>query len=97
VPAILAHADALPALTAAGLRPGLIAPLGPALAFECPHRAGAHVNRAEWLIEETGDGLSLSTLAPRAHQAQQVPLGIAGTVVSAPCPCGSPDPRVRLS
>jgi hypothetical protein len=96
VPAILAHADARPVLTAAGLRPGLIAFLGPALALECPQRAGAHVNRAEWLVEETGDGLFLTTVAQREHQAQRVPLGIAGSVVSGPCPCGSPDPRVRL-
>jgi hypothetical protein len=97
VPAILAHADARPVLTDAGLRPGLIAFLGPAFALECPERAGAHVNGAEWLVEETGGGLSLSTVAERAYQAQRVPLGIAGSVVSGPCPCGSPDPRVRLS
>ena len=97
VPAILAHADARPALTAAGLRPGLIALLGPALALECPQRAGAHVNGAEWLVEETGDGLFLSTVAERAHQARRVPLAIAGSVIPGPCPCGSPDPRVRLA
>jgi len=96
VPAILAHADALPVLTAAGLRPGLIALLGPALALECPQRAGAHVNGAEWLVEGTGDGLVLKTVGQRAHQARRVPLGIAGSVVSGPCPCGSPDPRVLL-
>jgi hypothetical protein len=28
---------------------------------------------------------------------QRVPLGIAGSVVSGPCPCRSPDPRVRLA
>jgi hypothetical protein len=97
VPAILAHADALPALTTAELRPGLIALLGPALAMECPQRAGAHVNGAEWLVEETGDGLLLSTVAERAHQARRVPLGITGSVVSGSCPCGSADPRVRLA
>jgi hypothetical protein len=96
VPAILAHADARPALTAAGLRPGLIALLGPALALECPQRVGAHVNRAEWLVEETADGLILTTVSRRAHQVTRVPLGIAGSVVSGPCPCGSLDPRVRL-
>jgi hypothetical protein len=97
VPAILAHAGAVPVLTAAGLRPGLIAFLGPALALECPQRVGAHVNGAEWLVEETGDGLSLTTVAQRAYQAERVPLAIAGSVISGPCPCGSPDPRVRLS
>jgi hypothetical protein len=97
VPAILAHADALPALTTAELRPGLIALLGPALAMECPQRAGAHVNGAEWVVEETGDGLLLSTVAERAHQARRVPLGITGSVVSGSCPCGSADPRVRLA
>jgi len=85
------------ALADAGLRPGLIALLGPALALECPQRAGAHVNGAEWLVEETSDGLFLSTVAERAHQARRVPLAIAGSVLSGPCPCGSPDPRVRLA
>jgi hypothetical protein len=49
------------------------------------------------LVEETSDGLLLSTVAERAHQARRVPLAIAGSVVPGPCPSGSPDPRVRLA
>ena len=96
VPAILAHADAHPALTAAGLRPGLVAFLGPALALECPERSGAHVNGAEWLVEEAEDGLRVSTVGPRAYQAQRQPVGVRGRVVTGQCECGSLDPRIRL-
>lgn len=96
VPAILAHADAHPALADVGLRPGLVAFLGPALALECPQRDGAHVNGAEWLVEEAEDGLRVSTAGPRAYQAQRQPVGALGRVVTGRCECGSLDPRIRL-
>jgi len=96
VPAILAHPGAHPVLAGSGLHPGLVAFLGPALAVECPQRAGAHVNAAEWLVQESAGGLCISVVGPRAYRAQRVPLGLPGGVVTGPCECGSMDPRVRL-
>jgi hypothetical protein len=96
VPAILAYRDAHPVLTGAGLRPGLLAFLGPALAVECPERDGAHVNRAEWQVDEAGGSLYLTTVGQRAYQAARVPVGAVGSVALEQCACGSLDPRVRL-
>jgi hypothetical protein len=95
VPAILAYGDAHLVLTGAGLRPGLVAFLGPALAVECPQRAGAHLNGSEWQVEEAGGSLYLTTVGARDYKARRVPVG-AGTVAVDRCACGSPDPRVRL-
>jgi hypothetical protein len=62
----------------------------------CPQRDGAHVNGAEWLVEEAEDGLRVSTVGPRAYQAQRQPVGALGRVVTGRCECGSLDPRIRL-
>jgi hypothetical protein len=63
-PAILAHPNAHPVLQAAGLRPATVAFLGPALAIECPQRAGAHISAAEWSVCAIDEMLQLSYRAP---------------------------------
>src|SRR5207247_11262711 len=49
-PVVLARPAAAEQLRAAGVSAGVISVLGPALAIECPERAGAHVNAAEWKV-----------------------------------------------
>lgn len=97
VPALLAHPDAVGTLSGAGLRPGVMTFAGPALTLECPERAGAHVDGAEWSVGSAGGELVLSTAGPRAFQVSGEALGIAGTVETGTCGCGSTDPRIRLA
>jgi hypothetical protein len=61
VPVIVARPDAAGLLTGAGAAPFIVTRLGPAVAVECPHRSGAHVNAAEWTLAELGGELFIST------------------------------------
>jgi hypothetical protein len=97
VPAIGARPDAAGLLTGAGARPFVVARLGPALAVECPHRAGAHINGAEWTLAERGGELFLSTAGPRAHQVSGAALGVRGTLTQDPCACGRTGQRVTIT
>ncbi len=71
VPVIVARPDAVGLLAAAGAQPFVVARVGPAIAVECPHRGGAHINGAEWTLAERGGELFISTAGPRAHQVQR--------------------------
>jgi len=97
VPGIGARPDAVALLTQAGARPFVVARLGPALAVECPHRAGAHINGAEWTLAERGGELFLSTAGPRAHQVSREALGVCGTLTEDPCACGRTGQRVTIA
>ena len=97
VPAIVARPDAAGLLAAAGAQPFIVARVGPALAVECPHRSGAHLNDAEWTLAERGGELFLSTTGPRAHQVREAPLGLRGTLTEGPCGCGRSGQRVTIS
>jgi hypothetical protein len=97
VPVIVARPDAVGLLTAAGAQPFVVTRLGPAIAVECTHRAGAHVDDAEWALTERGGGLFISTAGPRAHQVSEAPTGLHGTVTPGPCACGRAGQRVFVT
>jgi hypothetical protein len=97
VPVIVARPDAVGLLAGAGARPFVVARVGPALAVECPHRCGAHLNGAEWALAERGGELFISTTGPRAYQVREAALGLRGTLADGPCGCGRAGQRVTLS
>ena len=97
VPAIVARPDAVGLLAGAGARPFVVARVGPAIAVECPYRTGAHVNGAEWTLAERGGDLFISTAGPRAHQVNQAPLDVRGTLTDGPCGCGRAGQRIIAS
>lgn len=97
IPHVLARPEALPLLTKSGLRPAAFLKLGPAVGVECPQRAGAHVDSAEWALSTDTDGQVLvSTIGPREHVALNAPTGVMGSVSTSPCACGSADARVVI-
>lgn len=97
VPVIVARPDAAGLLTEAGAQPFIVARVGPAIAVECPHRSGAHLNGAEWTLAERGGELFISTAGPRAHQVREAALGLRGTLTDGPCGCGRTGQRVTMS
>ncbi len=97
VPVIVARPDAAGLLAAAGAQPFIVTRVGPAIAVECPHRTGAHLNGAEWTLAERGGELFIGTAGPRAHQVSDAPLGVRGTLRDGPCGCGRIGPRVTIT
>ena len=97
VPVIVARPDAAGLLARAGTQPFIVTRVGPGLAVECPHRGGAHLNGAEWTLAERAGELFISTAGPRAHQVNQAPLGLRGTLTQGPCGCGRAGQRVTIS
>ncbi len=97
VPVIVARPDAAGLLTEAGGAPFTVTRVGPAVAVECPHRSGAHLNSAEWILSERGGELLLSTAGPRAHQVSQAPVGLRGTLSEGACGCGRTGQRVTIT
>ena len=95
-PVIVARPDAVALLAAAGAQPFVVTRVGPAIAVECSHRTGPHVNGAEWTLAERGGELLISPAGPRAHQVTEDPLGIQGTLAEGPCPCGRVGQRVTV-
>jgi hypothetical protein len=96
VPVIVARPDAVAVLATAGAQPFVVTRVGPAIAVECPHRTGAHLNGAEWTLAGRGGELLISTAGPRAHQVSEAALGIRGTLAEGPCPCGRAGQRVTV-
>lgn len=96
VPAIWARIDAVAPLRAAGLNPARMAMLGPALAVECPQRAGLHLDPAEWSIASGPSGLRLSVVGEREYRGQDLAVGFIGSVDETPCACGLPGPRINI-
>ena len=90
--------DEVPALllAEAGAQPSIVTRLGPAIAVECPHRCGAHINGAEWTLAERGGELFLSTTGPRAHQVIEAATGLHGTITEGGCGCGRTGQRVSI-
>ena len=97
VPVIVARPDAAGLLAGTGAAPFIVTRVGPAVAVECPHRSGAHLNSAEWTVAERGGELFLSTAGPRAHQVSQVPVGLRGTLAQGGCACGRTGQRVTIA
>jgi hypothetical protein len=96
VPVIVARPDAAGLLAQAGAAPFIVTRLGPAIAVECPHRSGAHVNGAEWTLAERGGELFITTAGPRAHQVRQAATGLRGTLTEGRCGCGRTGQRVSI-
>ncbi|NGO12442.1 hypothetical protein G5C60_33755 [Streptomyces sp. HC44] len=94
---VLARPAAVPVLRGAGVPACLMATVGPALALECPERAGAHINAAEWRLGERDGELFIAAGEGRGSGLPETPLGIEGRVATARCGCGSEDPRVLLT
>ena len=97
VPVIVARPDAADLLAEAGARPYIVTRVGPAIAVECPHRSGAHVNGAEWTLAGRGGELFISTAGPRAHQVTDAPTGLSGTLVEGTCACGQAGQRIHVT
>ncbi len=97
VPVIVARPNAAGLLAAAGAQPFVVTRVGPALAVECPHRSGAHLNGAEWTLAERGRELFISTVGPRAHRVSEAALGLRGTLTDGPCGCGRAGQRVTIA
>jgi hypothetical protein len=97
VPVTVARPDAVGLLSAAGAKPFIVTRLGPAIAVECPHRSGAHLNSAEWTLAERGGELFISTAGPRAYQISQAALGLRGTLTDGACGCGRAGQRVTIT
>jgi hypothetical protein len=97
VPVIVARPDAAGLLAEAGGAPFIVTRVGPAVAVECPHRSGAHLNSAEWTLSECDGELLLSTAGPRAHQMSQAPVGLRGTLSEGECGCGRTGQRVTVT
>ncbi|MFJ3802702.1 hypothetical protein ACIPSJ_41350 [Streptomyces sp. NPDC090088] len=94
---VLARPAAVPVLRGAGVPACVLAAVGPALALECPERAGAHVNAAEWRVGERDGELHVAAGELRTSPLAETALGIQGRVASGRCACGSEDPRVLLA
>ncbi|MFF3850808.1 hypothetical protein [Streptomyces sp. NPDC002328] len=94
---VLARPAAVPPLRGAGVSAALISAVGPALALECPERAGAHINAAEWRVGERDGQLTVAAGEGRTSSLPETPLGTAGRVVTGRCACGSDSPRVLLA
>jgi len=97
VPVIVARPDAAGLLAEAGAQPFIVTRVGPAIAVECPHRSGAHLNGAEWTLAERGGELFISTAGPRAHRVSEAATGLAGRLAEGPCPCGRTGQRVTVT
>ncbi|MEU7550897.1 hypothetical protein AB0B01_00810 [Streptomyces sp. NPDC044571] len=97
VPVVLARPAAVAGLAAAGVGAGVLTPLGPALAVQCPESPGAHVDAARWWVAERRGRVHLSSRsAGRAADVPETGLGIDAEVLTGRCGCGSTDPRVLL-
>lgn len=94
---IVARPDAHQLLTDAGARPYTVTRIGPALAIECPDRAGSHLDPDEWTVAEGGGELLVSTAGPRLHRAAGAPTRLRGSVLAGPCGCGRTGQRVIVS
>ena len=77
---IVALPEAVPTLRAVGLAPWTMRPIGPICAFEPPEGGGARYDESEWLIEEHGGELLLSSVAPRACPFVRLRTGVRGQV-----------------
>jgi hypothetical protein len=77
-------------LRAAGLDPLLWLHAGPAVAVECDHRAGAHL-QARWAPETRDGSLWLAT-----GDGTNIDTGISAAVHAGRCACGDDSPRLVL-
>ena len=77
---LAAMPDACVRLKAAGLAPWRMVQVGPIYAFEAPDGGGARYDNSEWLVEDDGTQLLLTSLAPRACPFVRLQTGVRGKV-----------------
>lgn len=70
--------------------------VGPAVAMQCAHGDGAHIDRLEWKVESAGGEVVLSSRLERAVKFEKYRTGVRARVEHASCACGSADPRLIL-
>ncbi len=71
--------------------------VGPAVAMQCAHGEGAHINRLEWHVETIGGEIVLSSRLDRSLDFDRYRTGVRAQLVTSACRCGSADPRVVLN
>jgi hypothetical protein len=92
---VWAHPTAHARLRAApGITLRLWLEVGPAVAMQCAHGEGAHIDRLEWKVASDGDEVMLSNRLPRALHFADYATGVRARVEYAACGCGSADPRL---
>ena len=67
-------------LRQAGLAPWRMIPVGPIFAFEPPDGRGARYDMSEWLVEDDGRQLLLTSVAPRACPFVRLRTGVKGKI-----------------
>lgn len=77
---VVALPDAGSRLREAGLAPWKMVPVGPMCAFEAPEGGGARYDNSEWLVEDDGNELLLTSLASRASPFVRLKTGVKGRV-----------------
>jgi hypothetical protein len=97
VPVVVARPGAYERLQEAGLRPYRWLTLGPAVALECARREGAHVDPVQWELTVDGGEVVLTTRFPVTADLIDLRTGVRAAVITEPCGCGIPGPRVAVS
>lgn len=82
-PVLAAMHDACGRLGTAGLDRWRMVQIGPIYAFESPDGGGARYDNTEWLVEDDGTQLLLTSLAPRACPFVRLKTGVHGKVETA--------------
>lgn len=73
------------------------AEIGPVLALECRDGNGMHVDGREWAVAAPRGTLVFTSRMVRIDPVEGLDTGVKGEVVTTPCGCGSPDPRIVLA
>jgi hypothetical protein len=68
--------------------------IGATSAFECEARSGAHYDHKRWRVEQTGDHLSMTNVAPRLTPSVRRATDVLGHIVDDACACGRDGPRI---
>ena len=79
-PLLAAMPNVCDRLKAAGLAPWRMVQIGPIYAFEAADGGGARYDNSEWLVEDDGTQLLLTSLAPRACPFVRLQTGVRGKV-----------------
>jgi hypothetical protein len=74
----------------------LYSPLGPAIGIECSFGTGLHVDSGEWVLDDTGGDLRITTARDRLARFEDQEIGWSGRLDSTACACGMAGPRVLL-
>lgn len=94
--ALIVRDDAFAAVAELGLAPAALQMLGPAVAVECPERAGAHLDPRAWTLSASGERIEVRPAQGRGLSIAPVIGERPGRIVEGRCGCGSDDPRVIL-